>query len=54
MLVEQLGTNILVYYWFLQRGRYLTSEYPHKFYMGYEVLCVAAPLAPSSRLITPT
>lgn len=31
-----MGTTLVVYYWFLQRGRWLTSEYLNKFYMAYD------------------
>lgn len=53
MLVDQMGTNLVVYYWFLQRGRWLTSEYLNKFYMGYDGLVRRRTDGALIRLITP-
>ncbi len=38
MLLDQSGTQIVVYYWFLQRGRWLVNEYLNKFYVGFDAL----------------
>jgi len=53
LLVEQMGTNLVVYYWFLQRGRWLTSEYLNKFYMAYDGLLHRRTDGALIRLITP-
>ncbi|MDD3579947.1 MAG: VPLPA-CTERM-specific exosortase XrtD [Desulfobacca sp.] len=36
LLVEKMGTKLIVFYWYMQRGRWLTSEYLNKFYMAYD------------------
>jgi EpsI family protein len=36
LLMNYLGNRELVYYWFIQRGRWMTSEYLGKFLMGYD------------------
>ncbi len=36
MVMEQGGTRYLVYYWYLQRGRWLTSEYFNKLFLSYD------------------
>ena len=38
MIVEQMGNRILFYYWYMQRGRWVTSEYYNKLFMGYDGL----------------
>ncbi|RKY40424.1 MAG: hypothetical protein DRP85_08595 [Candidatus Makaraimicrobium thalassicum] len=38
LLVEKMGTKLIVFYWYMQRGRWLTSEYFNKFYMAYDGL----------------
>jgi exosortase D (VPLPA-CTERM-specific) len=38
MLMEQGGQKYLVYYWYLQRGRWLTSEYWNKLLLSYDGL----------------
>jgi EpsI family protein len=38
MLIAQGPDKALVYYWFVQRGRYLTSEYLVKFYNFWDAL----------------
>lgn len=53
MLAEQMGNRIVVYYWYLQRGRWLTSEYLNKFYMGYDGLLRRRTDGALIRLITP-
>jgi exosortase D (VPLPA-CTERM-specific) len=53
LLVEQMGTRMVVFYWFLQRGRWLASEYLNKFYMGYDGLLRRRTDGALVRLITP-
>lgn len=36
LVMDNAGRKMLVYYWFLQRGRWMTSEYWGKFLMGYD------------------
>jgi exosortase D (VPLPA-CTERM-specific) len=36
LLMEQSGSRMAVYYWYLQRGRWMASEYSTKFYMGLD------------------
>ncbi len=38
VVIEQSGQKALVYYWFMQRGRYLTSEYLVKWYIFWDAL----------------
>jgi exosortase D (VPLPA-CTERM-specific) len=38
MLVEQMGNRVLFYYWYMQRGRWVTNEYYNKLFMGYDGL----------------
>jgi len=38
MVIGQGSDKALVYYWFVQRGRYLTSEYAVKFYNFWDAL----------------
>ncbi|MEJ5330088.1 MAG: VPLPA-CTERM-specific exosortase XrtD [Desulfobaccales bacterium] len=53
LLAEQLGTRIVVFYWYLQRGRWLTSEYWNKFYMAWDGLTRRRTDGALIRLITP-
>ena len=53
LLVERMGTHMVVFYWFLQRGRWLASEYLNKFYMGYDGLWRRRTDGALVRLITP-
>jgi exosortase D (VPLPA-CTERM-specific) len=53
LVVEQMGTRLVVFYWFLQRGRWLASEYLNKFYMGYDGLLRRRTDGALIRLITP-
>jgi EpsI family protein len=53
LIVEQMGTRLVVFYWFLQRGRWLGSEYLNKFYMGYDGLLRRRTDGALIRLITP-
>jgi EpsI family protein len=38
VVIGQGSTKALVYYWFMQRGRYLTSEYMVKWYIFWDAL----------------
>ncbi len=38
VVIEQGGQKALVYYWFMQRGRYLTNEYLVKWYIFWDAL----------------
>ncbi|AEB08133.1 VPLPA-CTERM-specific exosortase XrtD [Desulfobacca acetoxidans] len=38
MVTDRLGTKLLVYYWFMQRGRWLVDETLNKFFMAYDGL----------------
>jgi exosortase D (VPLPA-CTERM-specific) len=53
MLMEQGGAKYLVYYWYLQRGRWLSSEYLNKFYLSYDGLLSRRADGALIRLITP-
>jgi exosortase D (VPLPA-CTERM-specific) len=53
MLIEQSGTRLVVYYWFLQRGRWLTNEYLNKLYIGFDSLFRRRADGALIRLITP-
>jgi exosortase D (VPLPA-CTERM-specific) len=53
MLMEQQGQDILVYFWYLQRGRSFTSEYLQKLYIGYDGLTRQRTDGALIRLITP-
>ena len=53
MVIERGGTKSLVYYWYLQRGRWLTSEYLNKFFLSYDGLFSRRADGALIRLITP-
>lgn len=53
MLMDQGGARYLIYYWYLQRGRWLTSEYVNKFYLSYDGLFSRRADGALIRLITP-
>lgn len=53
ILMDYLGKQELVYYWFIQRGRWMTSEYLGKFLMGYDRLFNRRADGVLIRLITP-
>jgi EpsI family protein len=53
LLAEQMGSRMVVFYWYLQRGRWLTSEYWNKFYMGYDGLLKRRTDGAIIRLIAP-
>ena len=53
MILEQMGNRTLVYYWYLQRGRWFTNEYLNKVYMGLDSLTRRRTDGALVRLITP-
>lgn len=53
MLMEQGGTRHLIYYWYLQRGRWLTSEYLNKLFISYDGVMKRRADGALVRLITP-
>lgn len=54
MVMEQGGSKHLIYYWYLQRGRWLTSEYLNKFYLSYDGLLNRRADGALVRIITPS
>lgn len=52
MVMEQGGGRYLIYYWYLQRGRWLTSEYLNKLYLSYDGLISRRADGALVRLIT--
>ena len=53
ILMEQGPVRQVVYYWYLQRGRWLASEYSFKLFMGFEGLIHRRNDGAIIRLITP-
>jgi exosortase D (VPLPA-CTERM-specific) len=53
LVLEQSGARMLVYYWYLQRGRWQASEYTKYFYMGYDGLIKRRNDGAIVRLTTP-
>ncbi len=53
MIVNRMGEKLLVYYWFLQRGRWLADETQNKFYMAYDGFFYRRTDGAMIRLITP-
>jgi len=53
LLMEQGGQRYLVYYWYLQRGRWLTSEYWNKLLLSYDGLTRRRADGALLRLISP-
>jgi exosortase D (VPLPA-CTERM-specific) len=53
LLMEQGGNRQLVYYWYLQRGRWLTNEFDSKLYMVFDGLVRRRSDGTLIRLITP-
>jgi exosortase D (VPLPA-CTERM-specific) len=51
--INYLGERFIVFYWFIQRGRWMTSEYLGKLYMGYDRLTSRRADGVLIRLITP-
>ena len=54
LVMQQGGVKHLVYYWYLQRGRWLTSEYWNKLLLSYDSLTKRRADGALIRLITPT
>ncbi len=53
MLMDKGGAKYLIFYWYLQRGRWLTSEYLNKFFLSYDGLFSRRADGALIRLITP-
>jgi exosortase D (VPLPA-CTERM-specific) len=53
LVMEQRGLRYAVYYWYLQRGRWLASEYLNKFYLSFDGLLNRRADGALIRLITP-
>lgn len=53
MILQQMGDGMVVYYWYLQRGRWVTSEYLNKFYLVLDGLRRRRTDGALIRLITP-
>ena len=53
IVMEQGVVKYLVYYWYLQRGRWLTSECLNKFYLSYDDLLSRRAAGALVWLITP-
>ena len=53
MLMEQAGARMIVYYWYIQGGRWVANEYARKFFTGYDGLVSRRNDGALIRLITP-
>ena len=53
MIMQQMGASMVVYYWYLQRGRWFTSEYLNKLYLVIDGLRRRRTDGALIRLITP-
>ena len=53
MVVNRMGEKLLVYYWFMQRGRWIANETMNKFYMAYDGFLRRRTDGAMIRLITP-
>ena len=53
MLVNRMGERLLVYYWFLQRGRWVADETMNKLYMAYDGLSRRRTDGAMIRIISP-
>jgi exosortase D (VPLPA-CTERM-specific) len=53
LLMEQSGQRYLVYYWYLQGGRWVANDFSARFLMGYNVILRLRNDAALVRLITP-
>jgi exosortase D (VPLPA-CTERM-specific) len=53
LVMDQGGARYVVYYWYLQRGRWMTSEYLTKIYLSYDGLVSRRADGALIRLITP-
>ena len=51
--MEQGRGRLMVYYWYVQQGRWIANEYARKFFMGYEGLVSRRNDCALIRLITP-
>lgn len=54
LLLDQGGNRLVVYYWFIQGGRWVTNEYFNKLYTGFSSLVRRRPDGALVRLIAPT
>ena len=53
MIMEDMGNRTVVYYWYLQRGRWINNEYMYKLYMAYDGLLKRRTDGALIRLMTP-
>jgi exosortase D (VPLPA-CTERM-specific) len=53
LLMEQGGSRMVVYYWYIEQGRWLASEYSSRLFMGWNGLIKRRNDAALVRLITP-
>jgi exosortase D (VPLPA-CTERM-specific) len=53
MVVNRMGEKLLVYYWFLQRGRWIADETKNKIFMAYDGFLRRRTDGAMIRLITP-
>jgi exosortase D (VPLPA-CTERM-specific) len=53
MILEQMGNRMVIYYWYVQRGRWMTSEYLNKLFMGLDGIVRRRTDGALIRLITP-
>jgi exosortase D (VPLPA-CTERM-specific) len=53
LLVNRMGEKLLIYYWFMQRGRWIADETKNKFYMAYDGFWRRRTDGAIIRLITP-
>ncbi|MBI5787855.1 MAG: EpsI family protein [Candidatus Schekmanbacteria bacterium] len=53
LLMEQGDKRIVVYYWYIQRGRWLPNEYFNKYYLGLDSLLKSRADGALIRLTTP-
>jgi exosortase D (VPLPA-CTERM-specific) len=53
MVVNRMGEKLLIYYWFLQRGRWIADETKNKFFMAYDGFLRRRTDGAMIRLITP-
>ena len=53
LLVDQTGSRLLICYWFIQGGRWVTNEYLNKFIIGFHSLVHRRADGTLVRLVTP-
>ena len=53
MVANRMGEKLLIYYWFLQRGRWIADETKNKFFMAYDGFLMRRTDGAMIRLITP-